>query len=165
MVIAAHPDAEVTLLDGSAGMLAEARERLGDRASYVVADLGDELPDGPWDAVVSALAIHHLSDAGKQELFTRVRAALAPGGVFVNAEQILGPTPALDAEYLRRHRDAALALGASEAEWSAALERMAHDRCATVADQLRWLEAAGFEDVDCPWRDGRFAVLTGHRPS
>jgi tRNA (cmo5U34)-methyltransferase len=165
MVVAAHPEAEVTLLDGSAGMLAEARERLGDRASYVVADLGDELPEGPWDAVVSALAIHHLPDAGKQELFARARAALAPGGVFVNAEQVLGPTPALDAEYLRRHREEALALGASEAEWGAALERMAHDRCATVLDQLRWLEAAGFHDVDCPWRDGRFAVLTGRRPS
>jgi tRNA (cmo5U34)-methyltransferase len=165
MVIAANPDAEVTLLDGSAGMLAEARERLGDRAAYVVADLGDELPEGPWDAVVSALAIHHLPDAGKQELFARVRAALAPGGVFVNAEQVLGPTPALDAEYLRRHRDEALALGASEAEWDAALERMSHDLCSTVPDGLRWLEAAGFEDVDCPWREGRFAVLAGRRPA
>jgi tRNA (cmo5U34)-methyltransferase len=85
--------------------------------------------------------------------------------VFVNAEQILGPTPALDAAYLQRHHDEALTLGVSEAEWQATLARMAHDRCATVPDQLRWLEAAGFEDVDCPWRDGRFAVLTGRRPS
>ena len=165
MVAYRFPAADVTLLDGSAGMLAEARERLGDRASYVVADLGDELPEGPWDAVVSALAIHHLSDAGKQGLFARVRAALAPGGVFVDAEQVLGPTPALDAEYLRRHRDEALALGAGEAEWAAALQRMSHDLCSTVPDQLRWLEAAGFEDVDCPWREGRFAVLMGRRPS
>jgi tRNA (cmo5U34)-methyltransferase len=146
-------------------MLDRARERLGDRASYVAADLGDALPEGPWDAVVSALAIHHLGDDGKRALFARVHDALAPGGMFVNAEQILGPTPALDAAYLARHRDAARALGASEEEWQAALERMAHDRCATVADQLSWLAGAGFTHVDAPWQDGRFAVLAGRRPS
>jgi tRNA (cmo5U34)-methyltransferase len=164
MVARAHPSAELVLLDGAAGMLEEARERLGDRAAYVVADLGDPLPEGPWDAVVSALAIHHLGDDGKRALFARVRDALAPGGVFVNAEQILGPTPELDAVYLGRHHLAALELGASEAEWEAALVRMVHDRCATVADQLAWLTEAGFAAVDAPWRDGRFAVLAGRRP-
>jgi tRNA (cmo5U34)-methyltransferase len=165
MVAGAHPDAEIVLLDGAAGMLDQARERLGDRASYAVGDLGDPLPCGPWDAVVSALAVHHLDDAGKRALFARVHDALAPGGIFVNAEQILGPTPALDAEYLARHHAAALALGASEQEWQAALRRMEHDRCATVADQLAWLAEAGFADVDCPWRENRFAVLAARRPS
>jgi tRNA (cmo5U34)-methyltransferase len=165
MVAGAHPDAEIVLLDGAAGMLDQARERLGDRASYAVGDLGDPLPCGPWDAVVSALAVHHLDDAGKRALFARVHDALAPGGMFVNAEQILGPTPALDAEYLARHRAAALALGASEQEWQAALRRMEHDRCATVADQLAWLAEAGFADADCPWRENRFAVLAARRPS
>jgi tRNA (cmo5U34)-methyltransferase len=165
MVAGAHPDAEIVLLDGAAGMLDQARERLGDRASYAVRDLGDPLPSGPWDAVVSALAVHHLDDAGKRALFARVHDALAPGGIFVNAEQILGPTPALDAEYLARHHAAALALGASEQEWQAALRRMEHDRCATVADQLAWLAEAGFADVDCPWRENRFAVLAARRPS
>jgi tRNA (cmo5U34)-methyltransferase len=163
MVVAAHPGARVTLLDGAPGMLEEARRRLGDEAEYVVGDLGDEPPGGPWDAIVSALAIHHLDDAGKRALFARAFAALAPGGVLVDAEQVLGPTPALDAAYLERHRRAALALGASEGGWEAALARMEHDRCATVEDQLAWLRDAGFADVDAPWRDGRFAVLAGRR--
>jgi len=163
MVIGAHPEAEVVLLDGAAEMLAQARERLGDRASYVTGDLGDPLPDGPWDAVVSALAIHHLDDAGKRALFARVHGALAPGGMFVNAEQVLGPTPELDAVYRERHRDTAFALGVSDAEWEATLDRMALDRCATVGDQLAWLAEAGFTDVDAPWRSGRFAVLSGRR--
>ena len=105
------PDAELVLLDGAGEMLAEARERLGDRASYVTADLGDPLPDGPWDAVVSALAIHHLDAAGKRDLFARVHDVLAPGGMFVNAEQVLGATPELDAVYCERHRAQAFALG------------------------------------------------------
>ena len=101
-------------------MLAQARERLGERASYVVGDLADPLPAGPWDAIVSALAIHHLDDPGKRDLFARVRAALAPGGVFVNAEQVAGESAWLDAVYVERHEHAARALGATEAEWAAA---------------------------------------------
>jgi tRNA (cmo5U34)-methyltransferase len=163
-VLAAHPGAQVTLLDGAGAMLDRARDALGGRARYVTADLGDALPPGPWDAVVSALAIHHLDDDAKRALFERVGAALAPGGVFVDAEQVLGPTPALDAAYRAWHERAARALGTTDAEWSASLERQAHDRCATVEDQLAWLRGAGFADADCLFKDGRFAVLAAVRP-
>ena len=50
-----------------------------------------------------------------------MRAALAPGGVFVNAEQVAGETPWLDAAYVERHERAARALGAGDAEWAAAV--------------------------------------------
>ena len=67
---AAHPAARLTLVDGAGAMLERARERLGDAAAeLVVADLADPLPTGPWDGVVSALAIHHLDDPGKRALF------------------------------------------------------------------------------------------------
>ena len=100
-VRATYPEAELTLLDGAAPMLDRARATLGDeRTRYVVGDLADPLPDGPWDAIVSALAIHHLDDAGKRALFARVRGALAAGGVFVNAEQVAGESPWLDAVYV-----------------------------------------------------------------
>jgi tRNA (cmo5U34)-methyltransferase len=36
---------------------------------------------------------------------------------------------------------------------------MAFDRCASVEDQLRWLRGAGFEHVDCLFKDHRFAVI------
>jgi tRNA (cmo5U34)-methyltransferase len=154
-----HPGARLTLLDGAAAMLEQARARVGESARYVVADLADALPEGRWDAVVSALAIHHLDDPAKRDLFARVRAALAPGGVFVNAEQVAGETPWLDAAYVERHERAARALGAGDAERAAAVQRMSHDRCATVEDQLAWLRDAGFADAECLWQDGRFAVL------
>jgi tRNA (cmo5U34)-methyltransferase len=163
-VTAAHPAAELTLLDGAPAMLEEAAAALGDRARYVTADLGDPLPPGPWDAAVSALAIHHLDDAGKRRLFARLHEALGPGGVFVNAEQVAGPTPRLEELYLRRHREQAAALGTTPEEWQAAERRMEHDRCATVSDQLAWLREAGFADVECVFRDHRFAVLAGRRP-
>ena len=76
-VLAAYPDAELTLHDGAAGMLKQARATFGERVSYVQSDFTEPLPgDGPWDAIVSALAIHHLDDAQKLELFGRIHAGL-----------------------------------------------------------------------------------------
>jgi tRNA (cmo5U34)-methyltransferase len=162
-VRAARPEAELVLLDAAPAMLDEARAALGDRAAYRVGDLGDPLPAGPWDAVVSALAVHHLDDPGKRGLFRRVHDALAPGGVFVNAEQVAGPTARLDAAYRAWHRERALALGASEQDWREAEERMAYDRCASVEAQLRWLRDAGFPVADCLFKDRCFAVLVALR--
>jgi tRNA (cmo5U34)-methyltransferase len=163
-VRAADPDAELVLLDAAPAMLDEARAVLGEHASYRVADLADPLPDGPWEAVVSALAVHHLEDAAKRGLFARVHDALVPGGVFVNAEQVAGPTPRLDAAFRAWHRERALALGASKQDWREAEERMAFDRCASVEDQLGWLRDAGFADAGCLFQDRCFAVLVGLRP-
>jgi tRNA (cmo5U34)-methyltransferase len=162
-VRAARPEAELVLLDAAPAMLHEARAALGDRAAYEVGDLADPLPPGPWDAVVSALAVHHLDDPGKRALFARVHAALTPGGVFVNAEQVAGPTARLDAAYRAWHRERALALGASEQDWRAAEERMAFDRCASVEAQLGWLRGAGFADAGCLFQDRCFAVLVALR--
>ena len=168
-VFAAHiaaviPTVELTLLDGSALMLEQARSAFGDRAQYVLADLSDPLPEHhTWDAIVSALAIHHLEDDAKRELFTRVHAALASGGVFVNAEQVAGPTASLEHAYGRWHERRARELGTSDSEWQAALQSMSHDRTATVEHQLAWLREAGFVDADCIWKDHRFAVLVARR--
>jgi len=157
LIAGGHPDARLTLLDG-------APERLGPRAAAAcVQDFADPLPVGPFDAVVSALAIHHLDDAAKASLYLRAHDVLRPGGVLVNAEQVLGATPALDALLRRWHEHEARALGATGAEWAAAAERMRHDRCATAEAQLEMLRVAGFADVSTHYADGRFAVLAGRR--
>lgn len=159
----ANPQAELVLLDGSAAMLEQARNALGERASYVLADLAAPLPAGPWDAIVSALAIHHLEDAAKRDLFARIHAALTPGGLFVNAEQVSAPTPFFDVAYRAWHERRALELGANPAEWAGARARMTADRLADVEHQLVWLRAAGFADSDCLFKDHALAVLVARR--
>jgi tRNA (cmo5U34)-methyltransferase len=161
------PRARFTLVDLSEEMLAQARGRFAaepGRFRFEVLDLARGFPEGRYDAVVSALAIHHLEDEAKRRLFGRVFAALNRPGVFVNADQVLGPSPAVE----RRYRDTWLrqvrALGTSEADVQLALDRMRFDKKATVLAQLTWLRDVGFVDVDCPYKSHEWAVLCAMMP-
>jgi tRNA (cmo5U34)-methyltransferase len=160
----ALPAARLTLTDASRDMLDVARRRLDGGARFVVADLGEDLPQEDFDAVVSALAIHHLPDTAKADLFSRVLARLAPGGVFVNADQVDGPTPWHAEQYAAAHERDARRSGSDDAEWAGAIDRMRHDCCATLDAQLEWLRAAGFERVDVAFKRYRFAVYAGYTP-
>ncbi|WP_431942530.1 class I SAM-dependent methyltransferase [Micromonospora marina] len=167
LLAAAVPGVRLTLVDGAPGMLAVAAAHLDARGvphRTVHADLADPLPAGRYDAVVSALAIHHLDDSGKRALYRRAADALVPGGVFVNAEQVAGPTPALDRRYDEVWTARITELGSGAEEIAAARERMRHDRPAPVAEQCRWLAEAGLVDVDCFFKEWRFAVFGGQQP-
>jgi len=159
-----HPRAELVALDGSQEMLERAAERLP-YASRIVRDLREPLPDGPFDAVVSSLAIHHLEHAEQQDLYRRVAAVLAPGGVFVNAEHVAAPTAWLERTVRAMWREAARDAGASEREIADSDERMMLNRRAPVATQLEWLREAGLEDADCLFKQLHYAVLAGWRAS
>ncbi|MET8005550.1 class I SAM-dependent methyltransferase [Nonomuraea glycinis] len=157
------PRARLTLVDHSDKMLDQARARFaGDGlVTLRVADLTEPLEGGPFEAVVSGLAIHHLAHEEKQRLFRRIRNVLRPGGVFVNVEQILAPFPLLESLYDAQHERHVVASETPPDEWAAGRERMKHDICADLETQLRWLRQAGFDQVDCLVKDWRFATYAG----
>jgi tRNA (cmo5U34)-methyltransferase len=134
-VRAVHPDARLTAIDSSAEMLERARSEFpgGDLR---IARLEDALPDGPFDLVYSALAVHHLDGAGKRDLFRRIAAVLRPGGVFVLADVVVPDnaedqqTP-IDGEY---------------------------DLPDRLDDQVEWLREVGFEATPA-WVQKDLAVV------
>src|SRR6476661_7664682 len=69
-LIEAYPEAWVIGLDSSPDMVFRARKSYDD---VQLARMEDPLPDGPWDLVIAVLAVHHLTDEQKQNLFRRVR--------------------------------------------------------------------------------------------
>jgi tRNA threonylcarbamoyl adenosine modification protein (Sua5/YciO/YrdC/YwlC family) len=132
-----HPGATLVALDASASMLSGASEGLSDeRVQFVLGRLEDPLPPGPFDLVASALAVHHLTDPQKADLFRRVHDALSPGGRFVLGDVVVPDDPA----------DAVIPLTAG------------FDRPSTLSDQLEWLAAAGFE-CSVRWRQRDLAVI------
>jgi tRNA (cmo5U34)-methyltransferase len=169
MVAEKFPRSRVTLVDLSVEMLRVARRsftRESGRFEFRTMDYSRKpLPsrDGGYDLVVSALSIHHLTHGDKKELFGKVRQVLAVDGYFVNAEQIAGDTAEEEMRFrdwwLGRVREA----GVSERDLAAALLRMRADRDATLGAQLVWLREAGFGEVDCRYRDHRFAVYSGKK--
>ena len=72
------PRGRVVGVDSSARMLEQAREALPERTDFVVSDLLDLELDDPVDAVFSNATLHWVLD--HRRLFTRLHAALRPGG-------------------------------------------------------------------------------------
>lgn len=162
MILKRFPRSTIEGVDFAPKMIETARMRLahfGARVDFTVADYSLGPLRGPVDAVVSALSIHHLDHAAKRRLFRLVYEALAPGGIFINADQSLGGAPELEAAYQRRWEKDVQATGIGAAEFAAAGERTKLDRSATFADQIAWLEQAGFAYADIAWKRHRFTVF------
>ena len=87
-LLAAYPDAWVVGLDSSPDMVFRLRQEYDD---VQLARMEDPLPDGPWDLVISVLSVHHLDEAGKRDLFRRVRSqarAMVMGDVVIADPQV-----------------------------------------------------------------------------
>jgi tRNA (cmo5U34)-methyltransferase len=141
-VLGRHGGAVAVGIDKNEAMLDAARERLGALpVEFVVAQLSDPLPAGPFDLVVSALAVHHLEGSDKAALFARVAEALPPGGRFVLGDVVIPRNPA----------DAVTPLVGG------------HDRPSTLADQLGWLAEAGFAAA-AVWAERDLVVVRADRP-
>jgi len=149
-----HPHLYGVALDFSDAMIARLEERFAtDRSITVVRhDLDAPLPplDGPFDAVVSSFAIHHLQHDRKRSLYAEIYDRLEPGGVFCNLEHVASATPSLHAQFLER-------LGVVDEDPS--------NRLLDVETQLSWLRDIGFDHVDCHWKWRELALLAGIKPS
>lgn len=165
MIAGAFPFARIHLTDVSEAMLGQARQRFAGnpRVTFAVQDHSQLTADAEYDLVLSALSIHHLENSAKQTLFGQVYRALRRGGMFINADQALGPFPEGEEAYHSQWLAAVKAGGLSEPAWEQAMARVAQDRNATLADQLAWLAGAGFDKIDCWYKWFRFVVYGGVR--
>jgi len=175
LVMETHPESTGVLVDFSEPMAAAARQRLAAHAGrweYVLADLSDAawaegLPGGRYDAVVSALCIHHLPDERKRALYSEAHSLLEAGGVFLNWEHVAAsgicdgmleewmvdnliaaeqrrPDPRPDDEVVRDYLDAA-----------------DDDILADPYVQCDWLRQAGFQDVGVFFQIPEMAIFGG----
>jgi SAM-dependent methyltransferase len=151
-----RPDAGGVGIDLSREMVDAARDRFAgvEQVSFAVHDLIEPLPEelGEFDLVVSALAIHHLPDARKRELYRETLGLLRPGGAFYNLDVVLAPTPEL-------HDLSQRSFGFSDRDPDPS------DQLAPLDDQLDWLKQVGFDHVDCHWKWLELALFGGTKPA
>lgn len=152
-----HPDADGLGLDSSQPMLSRAeasfadQQRIGLRNHDLSVPLTAREPvtqTAPFDAIVSALAIHHLTDERKRTLFAEAHELLSAGGVFVNLDLVCSTSQA-------QHERFRQAIGRPEDDPA--------DRLAPLCDQLDWMRDAGFIEVDCRFKWLEMALMVGVR--
>lgn len=146
-----HPGSVGIGIDSSRPMLERARERLSEDPLIELVEHDFARPllgQAQVDAVVSALAVHHLENERKRGLFGELHGLLASGGVFANLDLVSSPTPELHEQFRR-------AIGREQDDPS--------DRLADLCDQLGWLREAGFSVVDCRFKWMELALIVAKK--
>jgi len=177
-----HHTATAVLVDANRAMLRAARSSLpSPRVTALRQLLEDPLPTGPFDLVVSVLAVHHLESSEKAALFVRIREVLVPGGRFVLGDLVLeedevataaDPTAAAGARLRRALGDHGLVgvarlLAGRVGRWARPRTASGRihdsDKPDRLSDQLEWLQAAGLRP-EVRWSEGSMVVVAADRP-
>lgn len=171
--------ATVVCVDGSEAMLRHARPRLakyGEQVEILLRDLADPTwhtgVSGPFHAVVSAIALHHLTNERKQQLCREVFDLLLPGGLFLNDDVVEAPpffqehfaslTDRAIQEQEKARTGVVRSIEDIQAERAARMRPAGQQsHIAPLAAQLDWWRAAGFTSVDCYWKFLNLAIFGG----
>jgi tRNA (cmo5U34)-methyltransferase len=173
-----YPNATCIAQDGSEPMLNRARNLMVGNSPRFKTHQSDLFeanwlprPFGPFDAAVSSSCLHNLRDFTRiGEIYRDICQHLKPGGVFLNLDLLNAPSSKLQQRYMevaaaRRQREG------GDGEAVEAMVRRA-DQLAPDADagpfpanleqHLAALKVAGFNEVDCFWKDLQRALYGGY---
>jgi tRNA (cmo5U34)-methyltransferase len=164
----------------------------GDSVSYYVGDLLDPTwakgLDGQFDAVVSHIAIHNVRFPDRiRGIYEEIFPLVGPGGCFLNLDhpasgdlvrramrhaqdmdrqlavfQETGRRTPLDELQGSRRRMGGNPQVHAEMKQED-LQRIDAHEPATVPNQLQWLREAGFDEVDCLWRERNDVLFAAFR--
>lgn len=173
-ILADRPKASAVCLDGSEEMLRLGRERnakLGARIEFVRGAMDapewHQALSGSFDAVVSARALHHLTHERRRRFFRDACGLVRPGGCFINSDSLLASSETLRGLYRKTRQrwiddQTGNLAGETKAPSRTRLPHGAHYN-GLMEDELGWLRAAGFRDVDVFWKFTNYAVYGGFK--
>ena len=185
LLLDAFPRSSVVVHDYSEPMLQEARLRLAGASDHVSYSRGDLLTEawtddvrGTFDAVISAIAIHNVRYPQRiRAIYREVYDLLDDGGCFYNVDYVTPPGDLV--ARAKRHAwlmDYRLRVRQETGRWEpldGLVERADvppvfkvfdtnEDDPAmapSLANNLLWLQEAGFTQVECFWHDGLRALM------
>ena len=153
--------AEYVLVDIAEEMLDVSKKRFAglDNVSHQVMDYIKQLPDGKFDAIISALSIHHLDDRQKNELFCRIYESLPAGGIFVNYDQFCAGTTMMNRWFDSYWEKQLYTSGLTDRDIELWKERRKLDRECSVEKEVEMLQQCTFADVKCLYSYHKFSVI------
>lgn len=159
------PNLDVTLLDLSRPMLKRAVERLSSRTSGKITaiqrDIREaQIGESEFDIICAAAVLHHLREEKEwQQVFSRIYAALKPGGSFWISDIITHSNARVQSimwqrygEYLSRLKD-----DAYRDEVFAYIEK--EDSPRSLLFQVDLLRSVGFKDIEVLHKNCCFATF------
>ena len=165
MVKERFPLASIHCVDFADSMIESARRKLSGYSgiTYENADLSAYSFVGSYDVAVSSLVLHHLlTDNDKKEFYSKVYGALNPGGVFYNADNVIGSNEVNQENCMvhwRQFMQRTISKDEIEQKWIKKYEE--EDHPAQLVEQLNWLKDIGYKDIDVIWKYFNFAVYGG----
>lgn len=190
-ILQKFPAAEIWGIDFDATLLTLAERRLakfGGSAKLVRADLRKkgwtDIVGGPFDAIVSATALHWFSPAQLAQLYKQFAGILKPGGIFLNADHAGSRCEGIQKDWQgQRNRYTRKYESSVSDDWDGfwraygkaikvdigkfRKELMGSWVGSEMGQPLEWhfekLKASGFEAVDCFWRLEFDAIYGGIR--
>ncbi|MBI3931759.1 MAG: class I SAM-dependent methyltransferase [Chloroflexi bacterium] len=190
-LLGVYPKAELVCHDFSETMLERARQRLASLSAavrFVKGDLRDmawtQAIEGQFDAVISSIAIHNVAEGSQgaperiREIYNEVFGLVKPGGCFLNYDLITAPGPAVERIYYRERfineqtrLKAIMGIEKSLQELEQEFQERRRGRSTrssqpgarALMNQLEWLKQAGFDEVDCLWKETRSVIFGGFK--
>jgi tRNA (cmo5U34)-methyltransferase len=165
-VVETHEPEVFVAVDGSPAMVQQTREQFADysgptRVEFRTVEFSDWSPGRSFDWVYSSLAVHHLNDTGKQELFRRIYRTLRCPGQFLLCDVFRRRQRLLDF-YRSIKFDRLSDLGVDEDEIQDRWEsHVPNEQLADWESIYTRLENIGYKDVDCVWRNMYRSIFVG----
>jgi tRNA (cmo5U34)-methyltransferase len=165
-VLETFPNASLHCVDIAENMIETAKVKLSDykNVTFQTGNFADIEIEGGFDAALSSLAVHHLSENEKAPFYKKIYGLLKPGGCFYNADVVLAETDYLAKtdmsvwiEYMKR----SVTEKEIEEKWIPAHKN--EDKPSKLSLQLKQLAQAGFQNVNIIWKYYNFAVFGGEK--
>jgi tRNA (cmo5U34)-methyltransferase len=162
-----YVNSTITCVDFSENMIAAAKEKLIEKKGidYIVEDFNNLKFDRKYDVVISSLAIHHIvMDRDKKKFYRKIFQCLNHGGVFFNADNILGSNHHLQNIFIKKwiefmRND----IPQKEIDHKWLPKHKVEDSPSELVKQIKWLEEIGFIQTDVIWKYYNFAVFGGYK--
>jgi tRNA (cmo5U34)-methyltransferase len=189
-ILGTYPKAQLICHDFSETMIAHARQQLekfSEQVTFVKSDLRDpawpNVIEGVFDAVVSSFVMHTIRDSTR-ETYREVFSLVKRGGCFLTCDIFPPPGTMFEKTYLKARLiayqdrikvETGVEKNLQEVEQELHERRRNREaafpgrvrsravRAPTFINHLEWLGQAGFDEVDCLWKDMRQAIIGGFK--
>lgn len=160
------PNAKIVGIDKDEEMLKIASKklrRITSKIKMIEGDFSSFLPEGKYDAVISLLSIHHLTDSQKRKLFERIYQILKSRGIFVNGDFVVSDFNFINRKSAKIEEAFMRSQGIKEPGLLTSGGKICagDDIPTTVDNQTKWLKQVGFKEADCVWKYLNYAIYCG----